>query len=326
MQFSSGTNGMSRYNSPVSAGDLPFDPASRSRFSGFADLYDTNRPSPPARLGPLLAGYATTTRPAVVDLGSGTGLSSRWAADWAQSVVAIEPNDEMRAVAQARPAHRIEYRAGLGKNTGLSPSSADVVLAVQAMHWMEPEPTLAEVARILRPGGVFAVVDADWPPVAGVVRAERAWAVLHSRIRVLEARLAAGEEGAHLRRPITSDDPALAQDDLADPHRDRVMPGGLRSWSKSGHLERMRASGHFAFTREIALSDAVGGGVERFVALMYSQGDYQGLLKAGLSPDDIGAGRFEKEARAGFGEAERLPDLSFSWRIRIGTTPITATR
>jgi SAM-dependent methyltransferase len=29
---------------------------------------------------------------------------------------------------------------------------------------MEPEPTFAEAARILRPGGVFAAYDCDWPP------------------------------------------------------------------------------------------------------------------------------------------------------------------
>ena len=58
---------------------------------------------------------------------------------------------------------------------GLADGSADVVLAVQAMHWMEPAATLAEVARILRPGGVFATVDADWPPVTGLAAAEAAW-------------------------------------------------------------------------------------------------------------------------------------------------------
>lgn len=60
----------------------------------------------------------------------------------------------------------------LGSGTGLS--SADVVVGVQAMHWMEPEPALAEVARVLHPGGVLAVIDADWLPVAGVARAEQA--------------------------------------------------------------------------------------------------------------------------------------------------------
>ena len=297
---------------------MTVDPAALARFSGFADLYDANRPTAPASLGPLLAAYAGVRRPKVVDVGAGTGLSSRWAASWAASVIGIEPNDEMRAVAESRPAPGIEYRQGRAERTGLPDASADVVLVVQAMHWMEPEPTLAEVARILRPGGVLAVVDADWPPVAGVARAERAWAHLHRRVRVLEARLARGETAGELRRPITSDDPTLVDDDLVDPHRNRVMPGGLRSWSKAAHLQRLTASGFFAYTREVVMMGAHGGGAERFKALMYSQGSYQGLLKAGLTNEEIGSEAFEHEVDEGFGRAGPAAEIVFCWRARVG--------
>jgi len=297
---------------------VPLDPAALQRFSGFTDLYDANRPSPPAGLGALLAGYANTAQPMVVDLGSGTGLSSRWAVTWAASVVGIEPNDEMRAVAESQPTAGVAYRPGRAEDTGLEDASADVVVVVQAMHWMEPELTLAEIGRILRPRGVLAVVDADWPPMAGVARAEQAWIALHRRIRVLEARLARGETATQLRREIAPDDPSLADDNLVDPHRNRVMPGGLRSWSKSGHLQRMAGSGLFSYTREIVLSEAVGGDVERFKRLMYSQGSYQGLLKAGLEDDEIGAVAFQSAVDAAFAEAVVPPTLSFCWRARIG--------
>ncbi len=173
------------------------------------------------------------------------------------------------------------------------------------MHWMEPEPTLAEVARILRPGGVFAIADADWPPVAGVVGAEQAWAALHRRIRVFEARAARGETGDELRRPIADDDPALVDEDLRDPHRNRAMPGGVRSWSKGQHLDRLVASGRFAFTRELVFDEPAtadgaddGRGAERFVALMRSQGSYQGLLRLGMTDDELGATDFERAVHA----------------------------
>ena len=267
-------------------------------------------------------------RPTVVDLGSGTGLSSRWAASWADSVIGIEPNDDMRAIAESRHTSGVTYLPGVSHRTGLGDGVADVVLAVQAMHWMEPEPTLAEVARILRPGGVFAIADADWPPVAGVAGAERAWATLHRRIRVFEARAAAGESGDQLRRPIADDDPALVDEDLRDPHRNRAMPGGVRSWSKGQHLDRLIASGHFAFTRELALDERAasdgaddGGGAARFVALMRSQGSYQGLLRLGMTDDELGATDFEREVHAAFGESDASPGLSFSWRVRLGVTP-----
>jgi SAM-dependent methyltransferase len=301
------------YDSAVDAGV-----GNPGRFSGFADIYDANRPSPPDELGPLLAGYADAARPVVVDLGSGTGLSSRWAATWAASVVGVEPSDDMRTVAESRPTAGVTYRKGWSHSTGLAADSADVVLAVQAMHWMEPGPTLAEVARTLRPGGVFAIVDADWPPVTGVTRAEEAWALLHRRIRVFEARAAAGEHGDRLRRPISDDDPTLVDEDLADPHRNRAMPGGATSWSKAGHLERLSGSGHFGFTRELMFNQAVAGGAERFVALMSSQGSYQALRRLGLSDQEMGETQFRHEVEVAFRESACFRSLSFSWRVRLG--------
>ena len=288
------------------------------RFSGFADLYDRTRPTPPADLGPLLARYAGVARPVVVDLGSGTGASSRWAAGWAGSVTGIEPNDDMRAVAESRPVPGAAYRKALAEDTGLVGRSTDVVLVVQAMHWLAPGPTLAEVARILRPGGVLAVVDADWPPVTGVARAEQAWIDAHRRLRVFDARVAGGETGRQLRRPIAEDDPALVGDDLADPHQDRVLPEGVRSWAKREHLARMRASGAFGMTRELLFNQAEPGGVDRFVDLLYSQGSYQTLRRLGLTDDELGTTAFETEVSQAFAGAPAAPGLTFCWRVRLG--------
>ena len=80
-------------------------------------------------------------------------------------MIGIEPNADMRRQAERHESLAgISYRDGLSTQTGLPDSSADIVTCSQSFHWMEPEPTLAEIARILRPGGVFAAVDCDWPP------------------------------------------------------------------------------------------------------------------------------------------------------------------
>lgn len=302
-----------RYLVPMD--DRP-DVGNLARFSGFADLYDANRPSPPPRLGALLASYCGVDRPTVVDLGSGTGLSTRWAAGWAASVVGVEPNHDMRAQASSRPVEGVAYVDGVSHRTGLDSASADVVLAVQAMHWMDPEPTLDEVARLLRPGGVFATVDADWPPVSGSVAAEQAWSTVHRRIRVFEARVARGETGPSLRLPIDDADPALLDEDLHDPHRNRAMPDGVRSWSKSQHLDRMRASGVFTFTRELLFDEPAEGGTERFVALLRSQGSYQALRRHGLDDDELGVTAFEQQVSA----IGAPLSLSFCWRVRLGVS------
>ncbi len=139
--------------------------ANIDRFSGFADTYDDVRPQPPHVMVDMLTQMAGAAEPAlVVDLGSGTGLSTRIWAGRAREVIGIEPNADMRAeAAKHTPAHMpgIRYMEGTSTQTGLLGGCAEVATAVQALHWMEPEGTLAEVARILRPG-VYDTVR-RWP-------------------------------------------------------------------------------------------------------------------------------------------------------------------
>lgn len=119
------------------------------RFSGFADVYDRYRPSPPSVLLDLLPQLAQVRSPRlVVDLGSGTGLSTRiWAAR-ADEVIGIEPSEDMRREAEARTtADNVSYRPGFSHETALPASCADVVTVSQALHWMQPRPTFEEAAR-----------------------------------------------------------------------------------------------------------------------------------------------------------------------------------
>lgn len=50
----------------------------------------------------------------------------------------------------------VNYRDAFSDATGLANNCADIVTISQALHWMEPESTFGEVARILRPGSVIA--------------------------------------------------------------------------------------------------------------------------------------------------------------------------
>jgi SAM-dependent methyltransferase len=259
--------------------------ANATRFSGFADLYDGARPTPPASLAPLLLSYAGVERAGlVVDLGSGTGLSTRWCAEWADHVVGVEPNADMRRTAQSRPLRTVEYVDGFSHATGLASGGADLALAVQALHWMEPDATFAEVHRILRGGGVFAAVDCDWPPSVGNARAEAAWAECRARCRRAEA------------------------EQLSD----------IRRWDKAGHLARMRDSGAFAWTGEVALHAIEPGDAHRFVDLLRSQGDLQTLLKRGVTEEELGVDACLRECLAAIGSGPR--DIVFTYRVRIGVT------
>ncbi len=291
-----------------------------ARFRGFGSLYGEVRPSPPASLGEILSASCGRPPRLVVDLGSGTGLSTRWAATWADEVIGIEPSDDMRAVAEAQPVDGVRYRSGWSSDTGLASGVADVVLAVQALHWMEPEATFREVARLLRPGGVFAALDCDWPPVVGDRVAEQAWVDVSRDLSAYETRVARGAEGEELRGGVGDREREATPYSGIDAHAQRrELPDGVRSWSKGQHLERMEASRRFSWCREIAVDSSDVGTADRFVRLLKSQGGYQALRRHGLEDADLGVDRFEAVVRARLGDAPR--PWRFTYRCRLGFAP-----
>jgi SAM-dependent methyltransferase len=135
---------------------------------GFAHVYDRYRPSPPPELLEILAVVAQVDRPRlVVDLGAGTDFSTRVWAERAEEVIGVEANARMVERGRlATPAPNVGYVEAFTAETGLDEASADFVTCAQAFHWMESAPVLAEAARILRRGGVFAAYDYDVPPVS----------------------------------------------------------------------------------------------------------------------------------------------------------------
>jgi SAM-dependent methyltransferase len=113
----------------------------------------------------------------VVDLGSGTGLSVSWSGR-ARHVPGVETNPAMaHAVASASG---IAYLRASTLRTPLPGGCADIVTCSQSFHWMSAGQAISEIARILRPDGVFAAYDYDWPPLAD-------WKVAAAFSRVIEA-------------------------------------------------------------------------------------------------------------------------------------------
>jgi SAM-dependent methyltransferase len=138
---------------------LPSSAWGKDYYGPLAETYAAYRPRPPTSFVELLCSVARDDRPRlVVDLGSGTGLSTTIWADHAEQVVGIEPDARMRALAEADALLNVRYVDAVAESTGLPDSSADIVTACCSLHWMTPRP-FAEIARILRPGGVFATSD-----------------------------------------------------------------------------------------------------------------------------------------------------------------------
>ena len=103
-----------------------------------------------------LIDHAQLPRHAVVaDIGAGTGILTAALTQRFDTVFAVEPNAEMRFFAERDLACTV--LEGSGEATGLASASVDLVTVAQALHWMEPEPTQAELRRILKPGGWLAI-------------------------------------------------------------------------------------------------------------------------------------------------------------------------
>jgi SAM-dependent methyltransferase len=127
-------------------------PAAATGFARAAAAYERGRAGyPDAAVDRLVAALPGRR---VIDLAAGTGKLTRSLAARGCDVVAVEPVAEMRA-AIAPPARAVD---GTAEATGLPEASADGVTVAQAFHWFDGPRALAEIHRVLRPGGVLALM------------------------------------------------------------------------------------------------------------------------------------------------------------------------
>jgi len=132
--------------------------AAAEGFSRAADDYVRGRPDYPAAVADWLRDTVGVGPGATaVDLGAGTGKFTPYLVGTGARVVAVEPVDAMRArLSAAWPG--VDARAGTAEAIPLPDASADAVVCAQSFHWFATPAALAEVRRVLKPGGRLGLV------------------------------------------------------------------------------------------------------------------------------------------------------------------------
>ncbi len=126
----------------------------RLSFGGVADRYDLARPGYPREAAEWLAG----PRPArVLELGAGTGKLTETMVGLGHEVLATDPDERMlhRLAVRVPGAHAC---TGTAERIPARSRSVDAVVVAQAFHWFDHPVAVPEIARVLRPGGVLAMV------------------------------------------------------------------------------------------------------------------------------------------------------------------------
>jgi SAM-dependent methyltransferase len=123
-------------------------------FGRAAEAYERGRPGYAEE---AIGAVGLPAEAAVLDLAAGTGKLTRQLVARFARVVAVEPLDAMRAVLE-RVVPEAEALPGKADAIPLPDSAVDAVFVGEAFHWFATDEAVSEIARVLRPRGVLAIL------------------------------------------------------------------------------------------------------------------------------------------------------------------------
>lgn len=131
------------------------------KFTGKANVYEKSRPAYPEAFITYLyeeVGFKQESR--ICDIGSGTGILSKQLLEMGSKVIAVEPNENMRQVAEGNLSTYSNFTsiAGTAEETTLPEASVDYITVAQAFHWFDERSFKEECQRILKPQGKVVLV------------------------------------------------------------------------------------------------------------------------------------------------------------------------
>jgi ubiquinone/menaquinone biosynthesis C-methylase UbiE len=137
---------------------MSIDDVAARGFDAGAAAYELARPGyPDEAIAVLVAMLGIAAGTAVLDLAAGTGKLTRRLVDLGAAVTAVEPVPGMREQLVA-VLPQVRVLDGTAEAIPLPDASVDAVTVAQAFHWFDAPAALAEIARVLKPGGGLAIL------------------------------------------------------------------------------------------------------------------------------------------------------------------------
>ncbi|SER80517.1 Methyltransferase domain-containing protein [Gracilibacillus ureilyticus] len=135
--------------------------SSSQLFTGKSEIYSCNRPNyPKAIINEIMKGTPMKQDSVIADIGSGTGILTQQLLSYHVNVYAVEPNQEMRSIAEKELSDHVNFTSvnGTAENTNLDKGSIDLITVAQAFHWFNRGAFRKECERILKSNGKVVII------------------------------------------------------------------------------------------------------------------------------------------------------------------------
>jgi SAM-dependent methyltransferase len=152
-------NGIAAWDNGAMSVPSPTEP--RRSFDGAAEIYHGIRPSyPPSMFEEMF--LLLPSRPAILEVGPGTGQATRDLLSRGADVYAVEIGPAMAAkLREVLPSPALTVVVGDFEEVDVGEHGFDAVFSATAYHWISPKAQVDRPARVLKPGGLVAIVDVN---------------------------------------------------------------------------------------------------------------------------------------------------------------------
>lgn len=135
---------------------------SKIDFGRHSQDYAASRSGPPASFYQRIGAIARIKESRTLDLATGPGTIALELGAIGGSVVGIDISAQQIAAAKRLAKARnlegkVDFRIARAENTGLDAGSFDLATAGQCWHWFDSGAAMAELQRVLRPGGLLVI-------------------------------------------------------------------------------------------------------------------------------------------------------------------------